>query len=95
MNSMMQSLRSENGSLRGLTGSGEPGLFTLLGGTAPEQGAGAYRMTGGAGQTSTVSRLAEAYRDTRLAAVAAGQVVPSTGGSGGGSREPPSKHQAL
>lgn len=87
--SMANALRKENGELRGLTGSGEPGLSVVLGGTAKEEGADSLRMTGGAGQVSSVSRIASAHRDMRLAAVAAGQ-PPSgggsgTGGSGGGS----------
>lgn len=79
----MQSLRNENGGLRGLTGSGEPGLFTLLGGTAAETGN--TKFTGGAGQVSATSRLAQAYRDVRLAAVASGQAVQAPGANGGAS----------
>lgn len=81
MNSLMRSLRTENGGLRGLSGSGEPGLATLLGGTSPELGANAYTITGGPGQTSSATRLARANRDTRLAAVASGTSVPGYGGS--------------
>ncbi len=76
--------KQENGSLRGLTGSGEPGLYTLLGGTGEQGGANDYTMTGGAGQTSATAKLAKAYKDTRLAQVASGQ-APSSGGGGGGS----------
>lgn len=84
MNSMMVSLRNENGGLRGLTGSGEPGLATLLGGTSPEQDASAYTTTGGPGQISATTRLAIAYKDVRLAGVASGAGVPTGAGPGGG-----------
>lgn len=92
MNSLMMSIRNENGGLRGLTGSGEPGLFTLLGGTGVEEGANAYRMTGGAGQVSSVARVASAHRDVRLAAVASGTSgagqVSGSGVPAGGYRPP-------
>lgn len=84
--SMMNALRRENGELRGLTGSGEPGLSVVLGGTAKEEGADSVRMTGGAGQVSSVSRIAAAHRDVRLAAVAAGRPPASGGGGMGGDR---------
>lgn len=84
MNSMYQSLRTENGSLRGLSGSGEPGLWTLLGGTSAELEAGQLKFSGGAGQVGSTAKLARAHKDVRLAAVAAG-TAPS--GSGGGSAE--------
>lgn len=67
MNGLMKSLRSENGSsLRGLTGQGEPGLYTLLGGTERQSDASAYTMSGGAGQVGAISERLEAYKDTRL-----------------------------
>lgn len=72
MNAMMRSLRGESGKLRGLTGSGEPGLFTLLGGTGGEQDASGLAFSGGSGQVSSVARLAVTYHDTRLAALASG-----------------------
>lgn len=87
MNQMMAAMREENGELRGLTGAGKPGLYTLLGGTATDGGADSTLFTGGAGQVSSTSRLAAVYKDTRLAAVAAGRAVPAPGGSpvrGGG-----------
>lgn len=84
MNSLMISLRNENGGLRGLTGSGEPGLATLLGGTSPELDASGYTITGGPGQTSAATRLARAHRDRRLAAVGAGTVQPGANYSPGG-----------
>lgn len=76
---MMMSLSNENGGLRGLTGSGEPGLFTLLGGTSPELDASGYTTTGGPGQVSAITRLALAQRDVRLRAVATGTPVPGSG----------------
>lgn len=75
----MMSLRNENGGLRGLTGGGEPGLYTLLGGTSPELDASGYTTTGGPGQTSATTRLARAQRDTRLAGVATGAGTGTTG----------------
>lgn len=85
MNGLMRSLRAENTGLRGLTGQGEPGLFTLLGGTGVEQDARSLRFAGGAGQVSATARLAIAHRDARLAAaVAAGTGTGTGGGAGGG-----------
>lgn len=84
MNAMMMSLRTENGQLRGLTGQGEPGLFSLLGGTAREKDSSQLTTMGGPGQTSATAKLAEAYRDKRLAAVASGNPVPGGGGGDGG-----------
>lgn len=81
---MIADLTGGNGSLRGLLGSGQPGLSTLLGGTSPEGDSSEYTMTGGPGQVSSTTRIAKAYRDTRLAAVASGATVPATGGGGGG-----------
>lgn len=80
-------LRNENGALRGLSGSGEPGLHTLLGGTGEEKDASGLKTFGGAGQVSAVARMAEAYKDTRLAAVAAGNAAPGTTAGGGRSGE--------
>ena len=74
--------RQENGSLRGLTGAGEPGLYTLLGGTGEQGSANEYTTMGGTGQTSSTAKLAKAYKDTRLAQVAAG-LPPASGGSSG------------
>lgn len=84
MNGLYRSLRNENGGLRGLSGSGEPGLATLLGGTSPELDASGYTLTGGPGQTSSATRLARAHRDRRLAGVASGTGITS-GGTGVGS----------
>lgn len=92
---IMEALKEENGKLRGLTGSGEPGLYSLLGGTASEQNGQQLRFTGGAGQVSATSRIAQAHRDVRLAAVARGTSIPSApdgggaGGGTGGGRQPP------
>lgn len=88
MNALMREMRLQNGDLRGLTGSGQPGLHTLLGGTAPEQDASGLRFGGGPGQVSATARLAEAHRDLRLAAVAGGSSVPSGGGGGMGGDRP-------
>lgn len=79
---MANDLRAGNGELRGLIGSGEPGLYTLLGGTATEQDAQSLRFLGGSGQVSATSRLAIAHRDVRLASVASGTAVPSGGAAG-------------
>lgn len=82
---MMRSLRNENGSsLRGLCGQGEPGLYTLLGGTGIEEDASGYTFTGGAGQVSSVARLAKVHKDVRLAAIAAGNNPDGSTGSGPG-----------
>lgn len=86
---MQATLRGENAELRGLTGSGEPGLSALLGGTVEEQSANELRITGGAGQVSAVSRVAQAHKDRRIAAVAAGRPPVSSGGTGGGNAKPP------
>lgn len=83
-------VRQENGSLRGLTGAGEPGLYTLLGGTGEQEDASAYTFTGGAGQTSATTKIAKAYKDKRLAQVASGSPVSGGGGGaiGGGNTRP-------
>lgn len=72
MRSIIRGLANDNGTLRGLTGQGEPGLATLLGGTSPELDSDQLTLGGGAGQVSSVSRLARANKDTRIAAVASG-----------------------
>jgi hypothetical protein len=82
LRAIVHGLRSENNSLRGLSGQGEPGLWTLLGGTGAEEDASAYQLTGGAGQVSSTSRVARAYRDVRVANVSAG-LPPNTGGGAG------------
>lgn len=84
---MMRALAGENAQQRGLTGQGRPGLHTLLGGTGEEGDSSTYRISGGAGQTSSTARLARAYKDTRLAAQAAG-TAPPAGGSGGNYYDP-------
>lgn len=76
MRSVIRGLANDNGTLRGLTGQGEPGLATLLGGTAPELDSDSYTLGGGSGQVSSVSRLARAQRDIRVAYVAAGVEAP-------------------
>lgn len=90
MTELMDALREENGKLRGLTGSGQPGLYSVLGGTVEEQNSSDLKLMGGAGQVSATSRIAMAHRDVRLAAVARGTSVPApgTGGGGGGSGRP-------
>lgn len=88
---MYQSLRTENGSLRGRTGSGEPGLWVLLGGTGDELDSGGLTLTGGSGAVGATAKLARAKNDVRLAAVAGGASVPSSGSpysSEGGSTRP-------
>lgn len=92
MRAIVRALANENGSLRGLTGQGEPGLYTLLGGTGDEQGADTLTLTGGAGQVSAVSRIARIREEARLAAVAStGSIPPGTPGlpGGGGRPRPP------
>lgn len=76
--------RQQSGSLRGLTGAGEPGLYTLLGGTGIEQDSSGHTTMGGAGQVSSTAKLAVAYKDVRLRQVASGQTVSGNGGSSGG-----------
>lgn len=73
MRAIIRGLANDNGSLRGITGQGEPGLWTLLGGTGAEEDSSSLALGGGAGQVSAVSRVARANRDTLLAAVAAGR----------------------
>jgi len=87
MRSVIRGLANDNGTLRGLTGQGEPGLWTLLGGTGAELDSDGLQLGGGSGQVSSVSRLARTVNDIRLAAVASG----STGGTpvgGGEVRQP-------
>lgn len=90
---MQAALRGENAELRGLTGSGEPGLATLLGGTAPEKSGNDLSQMGGPGQVSATSRLAQVHKDQRIRAVASGTSIPSgsfgTGYTPGGSSKPP------
>jgi hypothetical protein len=51
MRAILRGIAGENSSaLRGLTGQGEPGLWTLLGGSFAEPDSGGTRLTGGAGQ---------------------------------------------
>jgi hypothetical protein len=86
--SMIRNLAGQNAAAsRGVTGQGEPGLYTLLGGTGVEEDASAYRTAGGVGQTSSVARLARAHNDLRLAAVAAG--LPPDPNVGRGTIKPP------
>lgn len=87
MNALVRGLKEENRQMRALTGQGEPGLFTLLGGTGKEQGSNTLTTMGGAGQVSATARIAQAYKDTRLAAVASGSSIP--GGGGGTTPRPP------
>jgi hypothetical protein len=60
MRAILRGIAGENaGALRGLTGQGEPGYWTLLGGSYAEPDAGGRRLAGGAGQRmqSAVERL--------------------------------------
>lgn len=82
MNAIAKGIRAENAELRGLLGSGEPGLFTLLGGSSAELEGDHLRMTGGAGQVSGTSRVARAHKDVRLAAVASGTLGSTSTTSG-------------
>lgn len=82
MRAISHGLRAENGSLRGLTGQGEPGLWTLLGGTGAEQDADTLRLAGGAGQVSATSRIARVNGERLVAGVASGDA------GGGGSLNP-------
>lgn len=72
MRAIIRGLANDNGTLRGLTGQGEPGLWTLLGGSGEEEDANALSLAGGAGQVSATSRVARANGDIRLAGVASG-----------------------
>lgn len=76
MRAIVHSLAAENGSLRGLTGQGEPGLWTLLGGTGAELDATGYRSGGGAGQVSSTSRVSRVRGDTLVAGVSSGTIAP-------------------
>lgn len=86
MNSLFRSLRTDNGDLRGLTGSGEPGMHTLLGGTGEELDAAGVRLGGGGGASTGYAKLARAHRDVRLGAAAAA-AASASGVAGGGSHE--------
>lgn len=87
MNPLIYGLTRSNGELKALSGQGDPGLWTLLGGSAPEETEGALRFSGGQGQVSSVSRVARARGDTRIAGVASG-VNPDTQTPPGGSGRP-------
>jgi hypothetical protein len=91
MRAIIRGLANDNGSLRALTGQGEPGLYTLLGGTGEEQSAADLTTTGGSGQVSAVSRLARVQDEPRLAAVAGQGFIPPDSGTrpGGGIIRPP------
>lgn len=88
MRAIIRGLANDNGSLRGLTGQGEPGLWTLLGGTAEEQDSNELSLGGGAGQVSSVNRVSRARGETLVAGVASGRVpgsgtpTPPSGGPG-------------
>lgn len=81
MRSVIRGLAQDNGSLRGLTGQGEPGLWTLLGGTGEELDAEGYRLGGGPGQVSGTSRIARVRGDVLVAGVSSGY-LPGGGGAG-------------
>ncbi len=72
MRAIIRGLANDNGSLRGLTGQGEPGLWTLLGGAGAEEDSDSLSLSGGAGQVSATSRVARSNGEVRLAAVASG-----------------------
>jgi hypothetical protein len=78
---MTRDLASKNIGARGLTGQGEPGLHTLLGG-----GEGQDEASNGSSTGAAYSRLAAAHKDRRLAgylaAVAAVGARIGSGGSG-------------
>lgn len=86
MNTLFRSLRTENGDLRGRTGLGEPGLYTLLGGTEREQEA-----AGGGGAGGGRTRMFSAHRDVRVLGTTAG-VVRTTSGGGEGEHGRPREH---
>ena len=90
MRSVIRGLANDNGTLRGLTGQGEPGLWTLLGGAGEEEDAEGLTLSGGAGQVSSTSRLARSVRDTQLAGVASGRIpnTPTPPGGGPGTPRP-------
>jgi hypothetical protein len=51
MRAILRGVAGENvAALRGLTGQGEPGLWTLLGGSSSEPDSGSRRLSGGASQ---------------------------------------------
>jgi hypothetical protein len=87
MRSIIRGIIGDNSSLRGLTGQGEPGLWTLLGGTGAELDSDGYRLGGGPGQVSATSRISRANGDTRVAQVSTGW-RPNIPGSGTSPFEP-------
>jgi hypothetical protein len=56
MRAILRGVAGDNRSLRGLTGQGEPGLWTLLGGTNAELDAGGRRLNGGKAQIGASAR---------------------------------------
>lgn len=94
MNALFRSLRTENGDLRGLTGSGEPGMHTLLGGTGSELDASQVSLGAGAGASTGYAKLARAHRDVRVlgSAAAGGAVQPAGGGGDYDSPRYPRRH---
>lgn len=66
MRAILRGIAGDNASLRGLTGQGEPGLWTLLGGTSREPDSGGRRLLGGSGQVSM------AAKDKHVGGVASG-----------------------
>lgn len=91
MIAVMRGLMNDGSSLRGLTGQGEPGLATLLGGTSPELSADNLRLSGGPGQVGATGRIARARNEQRVAAAAAGgdYITPDARLPGGGGRVRP------
>jgi hypothetical protein len=86
VNSLFRSLRSDNGDLRGLTGSGEPGMHTLLGGTGEELTAAGTSLASGGGASTGYAKLARAHKDVRMASLAAAAASGSI--ASGGVHEP-------
>jgi hypothetical protein len=74
MRAIIRGLANDNGTLRGLTGQGEPRMWTLLGGSGAEEDASTLSLGGGSGQVSAVSRVARANGDTLISGIAAGRV---------------------
>jgi hypothetical protein len=96
MNTLFRSLRTENGDLRGLTGSGEPGMHTLLGGTGQERDASGVALASGGGSSTGYAKLAQAHHDVRVAGGAAAQAARLGGYAGtyNPNRIGPSREQA-
>lgn len=86
--SLWRGLQVDNGDLRYRLGSGDPRLQVLLGGSL--KGEGVSDTFGGAGAISGTSRIARAYKDTRLRQVASGGYRPGGRPGTGGDYDPDS-----